>query len=879
MSNEPRLVLVLGYFFRHNIGDDLYVSIWDHLMNKRFKNYQAHIETVEKDPKDIATAWRDAHGPQLPHCIVLGGGDVLTDYFMVLLRNIVVHLAQTDAAWFDVPVHGISVAMPYNTIVNTGCCDVFSSVLVRPCKYIQNLQIRIGDVHRIQDLSVYLLPQEPEVIQRAIKFGRKEMSENWRSGSTLAVSLAAQTCGVGTPYYHGILRGLADALQIFQRRFQCNIMFVPFDTEGAASDDRRVIADLIRLIPPKSRGAYTMLYMADNHTPENIYKRFMQKDIRAVLCMRYHAHMLAMMAMLPIASIAITQKVKSLLEESNMTPLQCNYYPTLNGRNEPFTIDVPALFRTISWAWQNTQTIIQTQAKYVCKIMRELPAMDAAILRSLSEPRRAGVASFRDLAFPEDIACDCVRAILRHYIADCSEDFLATSIEALQKGSSLREILGHVKADASFVASLVCVYLMHDMYPSYHYGMYEKIMDSRDLLGDIQWVIEDNANAIAAKRVNHRMNITGIPLFSCRGLDRPSLQGLHRSGWEYVLRNVTHMHANDDTLPILDDYLDATFNWMHDSLRALRIIPYTRKWVGFFHHTAYTGSGPNNLVSVFANPTFLESLPYCARIVTMSRILSADVSERLRDAGFGHIEVTTLTHPSEFPMHTFSMEAFLNNHKRKLVQIGCWYREPYMLYSLNIPHKDFISKAALRGKHMSSNFPPNQYNIKITDSVTGEFVSVDVYNTATAEGINEESCISTMCRDDTSCNAYVKNMIAELIENQKSVEVIERLTDAQYDELFVSNIVFLHMLDGSAINTLIEAILRNTPILINRLPAIVDVLGDSYPFYYNSATEAALKACSPHLIASAHDYLKQLDKSAYHVEVFIRDLKKVFEGI
>ncbi|GAG25573.1 unnamed protein product, partial [marine sediment metagenome] len=52
-----------------------------------------------------------------------------------------------------------------------------------------------------------------------------------------------------------------------------------------------------------------------------------------------------------------------------------------------------------------------------------------------------------------------------------------------------------------------------------------------------------------------------------------------------------------------------------------------------------------------------------------------------------------------------------------------------------------------------------------------------------------------------------------------------------------------------------ECIVRNTPILINPIEAIVEYLGEDYPFYFNSLEEAAQKAENFDLVYKAHRYL------------------------
>ena len=52
---------------------------------------------------------------------------------------------------------------------------------------------------------------------------------------------------------------------------------------------------------------------------------------------------------------------------------------------------------------------------------------------------------------------------------------------------------------------------------------------------------------------------------------------------------------------------------------------------------------------------------------------------------------------------------------------------------------------------------------------------------------------------------------------------ITRLSDDDYDALLTRNIVFLKLVDCSAVNTVIECIERNTVIIVNRHPALEEV--------------------------------------------------------
>ena len=89
----------------------------------------------------------------------------------------------------------------------------------------------------------------------------------------------------------------------------------------------------------------------------------------------------------------------------------------------------------------------------------------------------------------------------------------------------------------------------------------------------------------------------------------------------------------------------------------------------------------------------------------------------------------------------------------------------------------------------------------------------------------------------------------------KKVKLLPFLPNDQYDQLLSENIVFLDLYDSVANNTIIECIVRNTPVLVNPLPSVIEYLGIDYPLYFNTLEEAALKAENIDLIIEAHHFL------------------------
>ena len=65
-----------------------------------------------------------------------------------------------------------------------------------------------------------------------------------------------------------------------------------------------------------------------------------------------------------------------------------------------------------------------------------------------------------------------------------------------------------------------------------------------------------------------------------------------------------------------------------------------------------------------------------------------------------------------------------------------------------------------------------------------------------------------------------------------------------------------------------NSIQRNCPIVINRLDACIEYLGSDYPLYYDYPDEIQ-DLLSESSVASAHEYLKQLDINSFSMDSFV----------
>jgi hypothetical protein len=174
---------------------------------------------------------------------------------------------------------------------------------------------------------------------------------------------------------------------------------------------------------------------------------------------------------------------------------------------------------------------------------------------------------------------------------------------------------------------------------------------------------------------------------------------------------------------------------------------------------------------------------------------------------------------------------------------------------------------ALKGKGMDNYFPPS--SSLFVDSGSSSSPSVKT---------TEKLCSTNF---HPGANNWIRHLEEHLDHMKQSVSIINNLSNNEYDELLSENIVFINLVDASAVNTLIECIVRDTPILVNRHPAVVELLGDSYPLYYNSYYDKndsnidIYPLLTLQKIKAAHKYLANLDKTKYKIEYFTKSLENI----
>ncbi|AGA25612.1 glycosyltransferase family 1 protein [Singulisphaera acidiphila] len=292
----------------------------------------------------------------------------------------------------------------------------------------------------------------------------------------------------------------------------------------------------------------------------------------------------------------------------------------------------------------------------------------------------------------------------------------------------------------------------------------------------------------------------------------------HRSGWAFALEGLAPLHNPRGVL--FDGFVERTFSWVERFERRRGRIPYREPWIGFVHNPPGVPrwhdyqSSPQ---AILERESFRESLPYCLGLFTLSEYLRRWLALRVP------VPVGSLIHPTEVPLVRFSRDAFLDEPQPAVIQVGWWLRRLHSIHRLRA------------GRYR-----------KVMLAVTHRY-------------------FQDMLRRDREQSPLTGEQLA-------SVEVSPFVPHEEYDRLLSRSVVFCDLIDSSANNIVIECMARDTPILVNRLPAVEEYLGRDYPLFFSTLDEAAEKLARKESILAAHDYLRGLSKGQFSQHAFRESL-------
>lgn len=275
----------------------------------------------------------------------------------------------------------------------------------------------------------------------------------------------------------------------------------------------------------------------------------------------------------------------------------------------------------------------------------------------------------------------------------------------------------------------------------------------------------------------------------------------HQHGWNEVLRLMrTHLHQKGGAPAFLDDFVDISFGSNIDDPG----IPYQHPWIGMIHHPAHIPAADPWLHVQSANvmmkqSKFKVSVKHCKALITFSQSNARELRKTLAEIG-AIVPVFTIAHPTEHNVPLFSWEIF--QRTREINCVGFWLRRLQSFTEL---------RTELKKRYIFSSH-------RVEERLE-----------------------------------HLKKVTQGL---KRDCEIVPYLNREDYNHALATGIGYADYIACCASNTIIEHIVRTTPLIVNRLPSIVDYLGVDYPLYYDEPKQAEALARDMKALQAAHEYLK-----------------------
>jgi polysaccharide pyruvyl transferase WcaK-like protein len=865
-------VRVLGYYGHHNLGDEQYkLSI-----NQALTFFDYHPESVEFIDCDTI----DDIPFDESDFIVLGGGDILNNYFLDRVKAKFANKRNKIIA--------ISVGIPYRSLFQTPEKFLFiDHIFLRSKQDIEELSMHMHPdrVHYLPDVSYFLEPS-------------KELMERRTSNKkVVGISLSRHFYH---PHHHDYYQRIVKNLSAFvdyltQNNFHVMLVNLNDSPTNPMENDLLMTYDVVN-----GCKSQTDVSVLKNATLDQTLAAFSKMDI--CVPMRFHACLFSLLTKVPFIPVFSTRKIQNLLMDIDW---HYGYRLPTNEEDVPTDLDLNILLRRFSVLWNSITTRSDIEHK--------LNSLEQSTYQSF-------VKNFKVVVGMLNNGYD--KAAVQQLVSPLQEKLMSRVSAAYNAASKYSEkMIGvsdfrKVKDSEvqSTIVSLVCFHLTEvNPHPPYWWGMYEKMFKtSFDYKSEWEWVVRDFAETGGKFKLVDNPN----GLFDLGFIDQFDYSGNHRSGWQYVFQNIQNLHNSNSEL-ILDMYVDRTFHWLKLVSEELEIIPYKKPWIGFVHHTFDTSFSDYNCTKLLEQDIFKRSLKNCKGLCVLSRYLQNQMRNALDKEGFTQVPVIYMPHPTQTQVEKFSWKSFMENPHKKVLQVGGWLRNIYTFYNINVPkgikYRSTIfpfatssnidyNKVALKGRSMQNYYPEDQFIDNLEDilrygsreqeedgvlpNASFNARSVQIPNISTNLNMNISMNISTnVSAGGQVMNNWYKFFLEDVKSKCESVEFIQHLQNNDYDKLLSENIIFLNLVDASAVNTVIECAVRNTPLIVNKHPAVVEILGDKYPLYYTSTdyhnivNEVSSLLSKPALIEKASAYMSRLDLSTLQIDYFVKRLEMYVKEI
>ena len=924
-SNTKKNILVVGYYDHYNLGDEQYKISIQYVLRHIICSQQQPPNQIDFIDCDKITH----HTISNYQVIVLGGGDVLNTYFLNKLNT-----AIQDSTQHCPKIIALSVGIPYNSIFtnqeNLNKLMIFDHIYLRSKQDIPifSQYFDKNKITYLPDTSCFLLDavkhQTPTTTNnQQYKTLYHTLHSISRTKKIININLCRHIYHRDPPYlqnYWNIIRELARFIDVLIKRGYY-IVLLPFNTKPNASDDYfnhendiLIQKDVLQYVTGRTDHIINIDF--DLSVPEilSLYSTFYVS-----IPMRFHGTLFSIHSCVPMIPIYTTKKIKNLLLDIGWTH---EYVFEKNEKDLPVRFNANKMIlifdECVKKYMRNRLYLRQQYEMFQCLYKKQSNNVWIEMFSTntnhahdykkmlrfvkIKERSVSSISSLDESIMCYDIVCmdkdNAIKVLESNSNKENNDndDKLINDISQKMHGfarehgyNDFREITDEELK--SIVVSAVSYYLTGSMESRYNDGMMQKMFDSNRTYQyekEWKWVLQHHKGSC---RSLERLEDNPEGIFNIGYIDQNDQSGAHRSGWKYVYDNIKHLHNSKCDL-MLDLYVDRTFHWKRLLYRLIGIVPYRRNWIGFVHHTFDTTFSKYNNAELLKCPDFLESLKCCRGIIVLSRYLQQQFIEAFANLGIS-VKVHYLKHPTELNVPRFSWEAFKANEDKKLINVGGWLRNIFSFYRLQlrgtydvvekkkvdrclarfakifgkkvgekVGNTSFgVRKVALKGRFMDNYYP----TVDFVNRLSGALGGMEVMQSG---GGDKKFCSGGNLVVNNNWSRHFVEYVGEMCG---SVDIVDAVNNEEYDNLLCSNIVFLHLVDGSAVNTLIECYVRGTPVVVNRHPAAVEVLGSEYRWYYDSLEE--VDGVVRKMILECGGCYGRRCGEEYGIEVFVEGLR------
>lgn len=240
--------------------------------------------------------------------------------------------------------------------------------------------------------------------------------------------------------------------------------------------------------------------------------------------------------------------------------------------------------------------------------------------------------------------------------------------------------------------------------------------------------------------------------------------------------------------------------------------------MGVVHQVPFHNYTFSDLSRLLSMPEWNDSIPHCRGLF----VLCEYVREFLRERGVT-LPISKIPYPQETNVPVFSFECFSSSELKTIMHVGIYLRNYQAFYDLSAPG----------------------YRKRLLT-----YPEVDKY--------------------------------LDKVRRNNSVQTVPYVDDMAYDELLTHCLVFLNLFDADAITTVLECIVRATPIIVNKVGALTEYLGDDYPGFYKNLDDASDLLTDSERIFAAHSHLRRLPlRKRLGFDRFVTEFKRtaVYRGL